>query len=91
MIIPIDGKYRLKSDPHCWHLQMHHKTQKGEEVWVSKYYFSRLEEACEYLVQLRLRLCDGDTLAKALGEVETTVSSLVRALSPRFRVEVRDE
>lgn len=92
MIIPIDEHWRLKSDEHCWHIQRNRPTRKvrGEtSPWVSMYYFTRLEDACQHFVQLQIRLADGDTLTQALGEAETAVTALVRALAPHFEVTVR--
>ncbi len=95
MIIPIDEAWRLKSDKNCWHIQAYKKNRKdgkgNPDPWKSEYYCRDLEDACQYLVQLRLRLAEGNTLTQALGEVEKAVSALVRALSPHFRVEVRHD
>ena len=49
MILPIDDKYRLKSDAYCWHVQIYKGiptsgVMKGKEYWKSIRWYQKLPE-----------------------------------------------
>lgn len=65
MIIPIDEKYRIKSDEHCWHIQKARtRTRDGKKVkdWESFKWVTSLESAVNILGELRVRTSDAQTL-----------------------------
>lgn len=89
MIIPINDRYRLKSDPSCWHLQMKAISKKGLETWQSRAYFPTVSSALSYLVELDLRLAQGNTLSEAVAHVKRLTTELTRALKPHIEVDIK--
>ena len=61
MIIPINDRYRIASDPHQWMTQ-ESRTRNGEAEWESRYYFGTLESAVRELREVMVRTSDGETL-----------------------------
>ena len=61
MIIPINDRYRIASDPRQWMIQ-EPRTRNGETEWESKYYFGTLESAVKELRELMVRTSDAQTL-----------------------------
>ena len=81
MIIPVNDRYRIASDPRQWMIQ-EPRTRNGETEWESKYYFGTLESAVKELRELMVRTSDAQTLVDALADVEkaTTILSQARTL-----------
>ncbi len=74
MILPIDDKWRIKSDAYCWHVQKYIGVRKsgkfkGWEEWKSVRYYKSLAQASYGLVELALMEGDTTTLAEALDAV----------------------
>ena len=90
MIIPIDDKYRIKSDVNQWMLQRFRPaSEKREESWESFKYFHDPSNAVTELIQLQIREADTQTLTDALVEVDRITTSVLQALSPHLDVTVR--
>jgi len=81
MIIPINDRYRIASDPRQWMIQ-ESRTRNGEAEWESRYYFGTLESAVKELREVMVRTSDAQTLVDALADVEkaTTILSQARTL-----------
>ena len=88
MIIPIDEKYRLKSDSNQWMIQRI-RTREGETGWESFKYFSDLSKVATELVQLKIRESEAQTLAEALVDAKNATTDVLRALTPEFEVTER--
>ena len=89
MILPIDEKYRIKSDEHCWHIQKARtRTKDGKKVkdWESFKWVTSPESAVNILGELMVRTSDAQTLGEALIEIEKITTTLSQALTPKFRV-----
>ena len=69
MIIPINDRYRIASDPRQWMIQ-EPRTRNGETEWESRYYFGTLESAVKELRELMVRTSDGETLVDDLAAIE---------------------
>ena len=70
MIIPIDDRYRLKSDVNQWMIQRYRSASKRREAtWESFKYFHDPSSAVTELVQMLVRESDVATLVDALEEV----------------------
>ena len=87
MIIPIDDKYRLKSDIDQWLLQKFTPTKKEPNKWQSFKFFSNPSSAVTALIQLRIRESEVETLIDALAEVDRVTASVLQALTPVFEVQ----
>ena len=81
MIIPINDRYRIASDPRQWMIQ-EPRTRNSETEWESRYYFGTLESAVKELREVMVRTSDGETLADDLADIEkvTTILSQARTL-----------
>ena len=81
MIIPINDRYRIASDPRQWMIQ-EPRTRNSETEWESRYYFGTLESAVKELWEVMVRTSDAQTLVDALADVEkaTTILSQARTL-----------
>jgi hypothetical protein len=90
MIIPIDEKYRLKSDKDQWMIQKFRPSKKDPDEWRSFKYFHYPQEAVNALLQLQIRASDAQTLADALIDVEKLTTQLVVALTPFLIVKERE-
>lgn len=92
MILPIDEKWRLKSDAYCWHVQQHmgvrvdKDTGAVTERWDSKRYYQSLAKAVHGLAELELMAGDTRTLAEALDAVRDVSERLSRALAPHIEI-----
>jgi hypothetical protein len=89
MIIPIDDKYRLKSDATQWMIQKFTPSKKKPKEWTSIKFFANPSNAVTELVQMRVRASDVETLAEALVEVENATQDVLGALTPHFEVKVK--
>jgi len=92
MILPIDEKWRIKSDEYCWHIQylkgMRKNRQTGEleENWVSRRYYQSISKAAHGLAELELMSGDTKTLAEALDAVRSVSERLSMALTPHIEI-----
>lgn len=94
MIIPIDGKYRLKSDINQWMIQKskvvkNPDTGENEIKWESFKYFHDPSNAVNELTQMLIRSSDAATLVDALDDVKKATSHVLSALNPHFDVKER--
>ena len=81
MIIPINDRYRIASDPRQWMIQ-ESRTRNGEAEWESRYYFGTLESAVMELREVMVRTSDGETLVDDLADIEKVTTTLSQALTP---------
>jgi len=81
MIIPVNDRYRIASDPRQWMIQEPRK-RNGETEWVSRYYFGTLESAVKELREVMVRTSDGETLVDDLADIEKVTTTLSQALIP---------
>ena len=81
MIIPINDRYRIASDPRQWMIQ-EPRTRNGEAEWESRYYFGTLESTVKELRELMVRTSDGETLVDDLADIEKVTTTLSQALIP---------
>tara|TARA_R110000782_G_scaffold61706_1_gene127078 strand:- start:953 stop:1231 length:279 start_codon:yes stop_codon:yes gene_type:complete len=74
MIIPIDEKWRIRSDAYCWHVErigaFNAKTNKHR--WRSLKYLSTLQRALAALARLQIMLHDSETLIDAIKFINET-------------------
>ena len=81
MIIPINDRYRIASDPRQWMIQ-EPRTRNSETEWESRYYFGTLESAVMELRELMVRASDGETLVGCdLADIEKVTTTLSQALT----------
>ena len=78
MIIPINDRYRIASDPRQWMIQ-EPRTRNGETEWESRYYFGTLESAVKELRELMVRTSDAQTLVDALADIKMVTTRLSQA------------
>ena len=83
MIIPVNDRYRIASDPRQWIIQ-ESRTRNGEAEWESRYYFGTLESAVMELREVMVRTSDGETLADDLADIEKVTTTLSQALTIRI-------
>ena len=81
MIIPVNDRYRIASDPRQWMIQAS-RMRNGELVWEPKLYFGTIQSAVKELGELMVRTSDAQTLADALADVEKANTTLSQALTP---------
>ena len=81
MIIPVNDRYRIASDPRQWMIQ-EPRTRNGEADWESRYYFGTLESAVKELREVMVRTSDGETLVDDLAAIEKVTTTLSQALTP---------
>ena len=82
MIIPIDDKYRIKSDTRCWMIQKYRQeTEKRRASWEPIKWFNTLEGTAQALVELKLRASDVETLGGALAEAKDATAAVCRGLA----------
>lgn len=91
MILPIDNKWRIKSDKYCWHIQRYKGIPtsgilKGQEVWHSERFFTTLAGAAHGIVELELMTGDTRTLVEALDAVQRLSARLSMALTPHIEI-----
>ena len=85
MILPINDKYRIAGDEHCWAIQQPRvRKRRGEVVteWESVRWYPSIETCAQSLCHLMVRTSDAHTLADALSESENAVATLCQALAP---------
>ena len=59
MILPLDDKYRIKSETHQWIIQKARKRKKdGALIWESFAYFSNFESCFKRLGEVMIRELD---------------------------------
>ena len=80
MIIPVNDRYRITSDPRQWMIQ-ESRTRNGEAEWESRYYFGTLESAVMELREVMVRTSDAQTLVDDLADIEKVTTTLSRALT----------
>ena len=80
MIIPVNDRYRIASDPRQWMIQ-ESRTRNGEAEWESRYYFGTLESAVMELREVMVRTSDAQTLVDDLADIEKVTTTLSRALT----------
>ena len=80
MIIPVNDRYRIASDPRQWMIQ-EPRTRNGETEWESRYYFGTLESAVKELREVMVRASVGETLVDDLADIEKVTTTLTRALT----------
>ena len=85
MIIPVNEKYRISTDAHCWKIDKF-RVSKGEERWESFKYYGSLEQAVNGLADLMIRASDAETLADAIRDIEAVSHTLCLALTPEYKV-----
>ena len=81
MIIPIDDKYRIKSDSNCWAIQSVTTRKDGTLEWGSKLYYSSFSGALGGLYELKLRLSDAVGLVEAKLAAKQILAEMTRALA----------
>lgn len=90
VILPINDKWRISSDPHCWAVQERAGTRKADGAvvpnWRGRSYHTDLSSAVRHLAELQMRLSDAVTLSDALAEVQRIYDMLADALNPHFEV-----
>jgi len=92
VILPIDDKWRIKSDAYCWHVQKYHglrpnrQTGKPEPFWKSERYYQSLSKAVHGLAELELMTSDATTLDEALNAVRDVSERLSMALAPHVEI-----
>jgi len=91
MIIPIDEKWRIKSDKYCWHIQSYKGIptsgkMKGQEHWHSERFYQTLGGAVFGLAELELMTGDTRTLEEALDAVQQLSARLSMALTPHIEI-----
>ena len=92
MILPIDDKWRLKSDQYCWHIQRYEGKRKNrqtgelEDWWESKRYYQTVAQAAHGLAQLEIMSGDTTTLVEALDAVQEVSERLSMALTPHIEL-----
>ena len=84
MIIPINDKYRLKSDEYQWIIERK-RTRKGEEDWQARLFYPTVKAAVQGLGELMVRQSKANTLVDALEAVENVATTLSQAPTPRKR------
>ena len=78
MILPIDDKYRLKSDAYCWHIQIFKGiptsgVMKGKEHWKSIRWYQKLSEALNGLAELEVPKAEYDMTSEGTTREGKTV------------------
>ena len=81
MIIPVNDRYRIASDPRQWMIQ-EPRTRNGETDWESRYYFGTIKSVVNGLWELMVRTSDGETLVDDLADIEKVTTTLSQALTP---------
>ena len=83
MIIPINEKFRISTDPYQWIIQRK-RTRNGHEVWESQTYYPSVDGAVRSLGERMVRESKTQTLVDALEAVETIATTLSQALTPQI-------
>ena len=80
MLVPINDKFRIKSDVMQWMIQRR-RSRNGKQIWESKLFFPTLQGAINELGELMVRESQVQTLADALVAVENVTTTLSQALT----------
>tara|TARA_B100000029_G_C17330567_1_gene871514 strand:+ start:319 stop:621 length:303 start_codon:yes stop_codon:yes gene_type:complete len=92
MIVPIDEKYRIATDEHCWMIQRlkHVRSGKhaGQKIWESIRFYPDITSTVGGLYELQIRASTAETFGGALADSKRIVTRLVTALNPQFEVSV---
>ncbi len=83
MIVHVTPDWRISSDSHCFICQKR-RTRKDKVEWQSETFHATFEDACEYMLELRLR-DDPSELTSLRDALEH-----VRDMRRRFRAELMD-
>ncbi len=83
MIVQVTADWRISSDSHCFMCQKR-RTRKDKVEWQSETFHATFEDACEYMLELRLR-DDTTELTSLRNALEH-----VRDMRRRFRDELMD-
>ena len=91
MILPIDEKWRIKTDAYQWIIQQYKgipKTGKFKDIpqWESLRYYTTLANAVYGLAEYELMTSDCTTLAEDLDSVRDVTERLSRALTPHIEI-----
>jgi len=92
MILPIDDKWRIKSDAYQWAIQIYlgkrpnRQTGEPEDHWESRRYYQSLGKAVHGLAELEVMTGDTTTLAEALDAVRDVSERLSMALTPHIEI-----
>ena len=91
MIIPIDEKWRIKTDAYQWIIQQYQGIPtkgkfKDVPQWKSLRYYTTLANAVYGLAEYELMTSDCTTLAEALDAVRDVSERLSRALTPHIEI-----
>lgn len=75
MIVIINDRYRIESEPHCWVVQECRGRRKdtGEKRWIPVGYYSRFENALEELSHRRIRLIENSVPADEIVSMLKTI------------------
>jgi hypothetical protein len=83
VIVQVTPDWRISSDSHCFICQKR-RIRKDTVEWRSETFHATFEDACEYILELRLR--DDTTELKSLRDA----LAHVRDMRQRFRDELMD-
>ena len=83
MIVHVNPDWRITSDSHCFICQKR-RTRKDKVEWQNETFHATFEDACEYILELRLR--DDTTELTSLRHA----LEHVRDMRQRFRDELMD-
>ena len=83
MIVQVNPDWRITSDSHCFICQKR-RTRKDKVEWQNETFHATFEDACEYMLELRLR--DDPTELTSLRDA----LEHVRDMRKRFRAELMD-
>ena len=91
MILPIDDKWRIKSDAYQWMIQQYQGIPdkgkfKGIPQWKSVRYYTSLSKAVHGLAEYELMTSDCTTLASALDCLRDVSERLSMALTPHIAI-----
>ena len=91
MILPIDDKWRIKSDAYQWLIQKYKGIPakgkfKGTPQWESVRYYTSLSKAVHGLAEYELMTSDCTTLASALDCLRDVSERLSMALTPHIAI-----
>lgn len=83
MILPINDRYRIKSDQYCWMVQEQRRrtlTDQLKEDWRPVTYHPTIEQAVSSLSERMLRTSSAIGFAEGLEELKRICNTLSQAL-----------
>ncbi len=83
MILPINDRYRIKSDQYCWMVQVQRRrtlTDQFKEDWRPVTYHPTFEQAVTSLSERMLRTSSAIGFEKGLEEIKRICDTLSQAL-----------